>query len=62
MFYHDKTVKKVLDINATTESGLTQEEANEAVSKAKKGECVKALGADEIQELKNALTNVGLEY
>jgi len=42
--------------------GLTQEEANEAVSKAKKGECVKALGADEIQELKNALTNVGLEY
>jgi len=42
--------------------GLTQEEANEAVSKAKKGECVKVLGANEIQELKNALTNVGLEY
>jgi hypothetical protein len=41
--------------------GLTKQEANEALSKAKRGECLKALGVDEVQDLKNALNNVGLE-
>ena len=27
MFYHDKTIKEVLDINATNEGGLTKQEA-----------------------------------
>ena len=41
--------------------GLTKEEAKEALSKAKKGECLKTLKTSEVQDLKDALNNVGLD-